>query len=335
MQDWVDMTECLSLIFSIYMNPIFSLLGIIVQLITIIALTGKSIKAEIKKQYSYLIIYSVSNLLYMITILTSLINSSSVNGSIWSRYFALIVTILIHNSLKTFSNIAYLAFIMMRYIKISSTKNRILTKLDKISLKFYLLLATSLSIFSNSYLYFEMKINKNLKYFSNNLQDTTTDLFKTDFTDFEYKFFVSLQYLKFFLADMLFFILTIAIDLVLIYFIKKKISSSSYNREIKIKCKKRIIIMIILNGINFLLLRLPSLLINFYALFFNYKTRDGLTHYEPNLASFLVCRNYNFCESLDEAFNFLNLFSFLSQFVIFLKFDTNFKDAHKSLFIRK
>ncbi len=126
LSDWDNLSVSLKVIFTVYLNPIFSATVIIINVISIIALAGKSIKKELEKQYSYLIIYTISTLLYIITIPMSLINSSSTTGSIWSRYFALFFTVLIPNILKTFSSLTYLMFILERYIKISSTKNNIL-----------------------------------------------------------------------------------------------------------------------------------------------------------------------------------------------------------------
>jgi len=333
----IMLSDYLGVLFIAYLNPILSFFSVILNIFTIMALLSKSIKKELRKQYFFLIIYTTSNLLFTITIPMSLVNycqnekvfCSSLYGYSWLSYFKMINTVLLRNILTTFSNLTYLTFLLMRYINISSTKNFVLQKLNKISLKTYFLAVGLLSLLSNAYIYFEIKVNKNLKYYSN--FDMTTDLFKTDFSDFEYKLFISLQYLKLFLVDLLFFILSIVIDVTLIFFIKKSMNKSSHNRELKKSCKQRVLQMIILNGINFCLLKMPSRLIDFYALFFNFETRDTVTKYMPNFVSYLVCRNFSFCESLDEVFNFLILFSFIIQFFIFYKMDTNFKKAFKNV----
>jgi len=172
-----------------------------------------------------------------------------------------------------------------------------------------------------------------MKYFSNKFQDPSSDIFGSDFTDLEYNIFTSLQYLKLFLVDLLFFILSIVIDSVLVLFIKQSITRTSHNNELKKKCKQRIVLMIVLNGVNFLLLRLPSFLLDFYVLIFNYNynTRNGIAQYKPDMASYLVCRFIGFCESLDQIYDFLVLFSFLNQFFIFYKLDSYFREAFKSV----
>ena len=180
---------------------------------------------------------------------------SSLYGYVWSPYFSIVFTILLPNILETFSNLAYLMFVFTRYIKISNTKNMILKKLDNTSIKIYFLIALLLSFLSNAYIYFEIKTKIYSKYFYSSLEDTTSDIFKTNFSDFEFKLFISLQYLKLFLVDLLFYILTIVIDISLIFCIKKSMANSEHNLELKKTCKQRIILMLVLNGINFLLLR--------------------------------------------------------------------------------
>ena len=91
--------------------------------------------------------------------------------------------------------------------------------------------------------------------------------------------------------------------------------------------------MIILNGLNFFIFRLPLALIDLYglivsiSLFINSKNNVILLEYKPDLTAFLVCRHFNFCDSLQKLFYSFYAFSFLIQFYIFYKLDSNFKEA--------
>ena len=82
--------------------------------------------------------------------------------------------------------------------------------------------------------------------------------------------------------------------------------------------------MIILNGINFLILRLPLAVLSFYSFIFRFNRQ--LRKHEPNLASYIVCKRFRFCKNMENIFYFVYLNSFLFQFLIFYKLDTNFKD---------
>lgn len=92
--------------------------------------------------------------------------------------------------------------------------------------------------------------------------------------------------------------------------------------------KSRIVKMIILNGINFLVLRLPLSLIDFYSLIYNVDRSKN--QFYPSLNGYIVCRTFLFCESLQRIFHFLYLISFIIQFYIFFKLDGIFKENVKN-----
>lgn len=62
--------------------------------------------------------------------------------------------------------------------------------------------------------------------------------------------------------------------------------------------KARVIKMIILNGINFIILRFPSNVADFYGLIFTFSENGNVTSYKPNLSSYIICRIFRFCENL-------------------------------------
>ena len=197
MDDWLILSKYLNVTFSVFLNPIFSLFSIIINVITVIALKSKSIQKELKKQYNYLMIFSISNIFYISTIPINLINNckydnlfcSSLHDYAWTPYFAMVFNVLISNVCKTFSNSAYLMFILIRYIKISNTKNIILTKFNKISFKMYFLIAILLSLLCNAFICFEIREKQIIEFYSTNFLDASRDRFKTQFTDFEFKLF--------------------------------------------------------------------------------------------------------------------------------------------------
>ncbi len=93
--------------------------------------------------------------------------------------------------------------------------------------------------------------------------------------------------------------------------------------------------MVILNGINFLLLRFPLAIIDFYSLIFRLdKNSTNDFKFKPDLFSFVVCRVLLFCEDLKTVFIALYLLSFFVQFFIFYKLDKNFRTGLVALFKR-
>jgi len=105
-------------------------------------------------------------------------------------------------------------------------------------------------------------------------------------------------------------------------------NNSNFNNENKQKkillLKKRLTKMIILNGFNFLIFRLPSAVVSFYGFYFRYNNQTN--RYEPNLNVYIICRYYRFCLSLEDTFFLFYLNSYIIQFFIFYRLDKNFKE---------
>jgi hypothetical protein len=102
----------------------------------------------------------------------------------------------------------------------------------------------------------------------------------------------------------------------------------SEKQKKKDSLKNRITLMIVLNGFNFILLRLPLAISSFYGFISRYDNQEKV--YKPNLFTYLICRYFRFCLSLNGFFYFMYLNSFINQFFIILKLDKNFKNIFKS-----
>lgn len=98
------------------------------------------------------------------------------------------------------------------------------------------------------------------------------------------------------------------------------------------KLKNRITTMIILNGLNFLVLRFPLALLSFYGFIFRFDNQEY--QHKPNTYLYIICRYYKFCTSLEEIFYFIYLNSYIIQFFIFLKLDKNIKESFGDLVMR-
>ena len=156
------------------------------------------------------------------------------------------------------------------------------------------------------------------------------------------------MFFKIIFSDVLNILISFVIDLILLFFVKKKmsikrslvfvnpvvsliftqfknkrnISKNKFNTS-----KNRITTMIILNGVNFLLFKLPLALISFNGFFVKFDS--GHMSFSPNLTVYIVCRVFKLCDSLQEFFFFVYLNSFFFQFIILLKLDRNFIEAFK------
>jgi hypothetical protein len=190
-----------------------------------------------------------------------------------------------------------------------------------------------------------------------NYKEDLIDDFKENYSKTEYLVLHIFQYIKIIFSDTFYIIVSFVIDLILLKFVKKKLEQRKQliffpvlfnavnqvatimmdpileRNRIRIKrfdsTKKRMISMIILNGINFIFFRLPLSLLSFYGFIYRFDRNSNM--YKPSLISYIICRKYKFCSALEDLFYFIYLISFIVQFAILYKFDKNFKESLKHL----
>jgi hypothetical protein len=252
---------------------------------------------------------------------------------------------------------AHLSFSLSRFKKIKGKDFIFIKSLNGLSFKLYLFLIITFSIGINLYVYFKFSI-KLINGVSEDSGDSLkinyinainkNDYNKVNFSDSEYIILIVFQCLKLIFSDFTYIMATTVVDILLFKIVKKQmenkrkilINLNQNNRtEInnnkkkkennKLSADHRISRMIILNGINYLLFRFPYSIFNFYVLIFRHDLKAN-KHF-PNLASFLVCHNFNFCQSIGEIFYSLYLISFFIQFAVFYKLDKNFKESCLSI----
>lgn len=146
------------------------------------------------------------------------------------------------------------------------------------------------------------------------------------------------QYINIFFSGLTYILSTTIIDILLFKITKGQIAAKRLilstrpaivNTNEILSAEQRISRMVILNGFNYLIFRLPLAIIHFYGFFYRYDI-DTKKHY-PSLIGYIVCRRYKFCKNLGEIFYFLYLVSFLIQFIIFYKLDKNFRGSIVSI----
>jgi hypothetical protein len=172
--------------------------------------------------------------------------------------------------------------------------------------------------------------------------------YKQNFENSSAHLFNALQIIRIILSDLIYIVLVFIIDLALLKFVtlqmRKKATITeiidiqmSESRKLKLKrqkksTQKRISSLIILNGINFLLFKLPSSLVNLYSFIFYFDKTNNI--YKPNIFNYTICRYFNFCESVAELAHLFYLLSYLIQFFIFYKLDKNFHEYFLELILR-
>jgi hypothetical protein len=166
MYDWLEVNKISSLIFSVYLNSIFSLIVIIINILTLLIIKSKTIIKEKNAIYNFLFINTILTLIYIIIYALRLIGiciendyyCSPLNETKFNIYYKTIVILFCGETLKTASNFSYLSFSLSRYIKVTSSKLSFLLKFDKLK-KRYFFISLIIAVFINLYHLFEYNLN--------------------------------------------------------------------------------------------------------------------------------------------------------------------------------
>jgi len=293
------------------------------------------------------------------------ITSEQLKFSVYYQYFNIIFIKLIGNSIKTCSSISYLSFTLARYLNISNNQNSFLKILNTLPIKTYLLFVLILSGAINAFVYFEfttVAFRSNInqfhfisgKNFTSYKQDSYND-YKETFDKVEYLMVKIFKCIKIIFSDLTLIILTLVTDVMLFVLVGKQsrnkrlklskrgkiskpivsrlivsvttgdIRSKNLKEKKTISPKNRISKMIMYNGINFVLFRLPQAIVSLSVFIFKIDKEHG--SFEPNLISYIVCKKIKICDSVEKISSCFYLISFLFQFYIFYKLDKNFKQS--------
>jgi hypothetical protein len=367
--DW-ELLSKKSHLYLFILNQVISVVCICANFITIIVISNnsKQIRKEFQKTYKYLRIYSLFNCLHILILFTKFICFKDIfhcyitKDLLYVQLIKLIAVRLIANILKTASNITYVSFTLSRYLSITNSSNdsNLLKIFEKISFKLFFTIVIIFSGCINGYVYFISPIKEtSLIYSSQNITmnsykwESVGD-YKQNFETSNHQLLNGLQIIRILFSDIAYIVLVFIIDCCLLFFVtqqmKQKIALLIQNhnsnhlndseaailmcqkmRQIK-NSENRISAIIVLNGINFLVFKLPSALIGMYGFVYVYDQTNKI--YKPNLIDYIVCRHFKFCECVAELTHLFYLLSYLNQFFIFYKLDKNFNDNFKCLVLR-
>jgi hypothetical protein len=342
--DFMQISDLIEFIFiKKYVNLIFLAISVLINILMITILSVKTFNTSY--MYNYLNIHCVFNLLFcLISIINYILGDcsnddifcSELYESIELKYTKVILIKLIGNAAKTCSNIAHISFCLSRYKKMKGLDYLLIKSFNNLSTKLYLILIIIFSILLNLYKYFQFSLYFKTSFKFHRLSDFFTQYsfydYKETLTSSEYIILNVFQYLNVFFSDLTYIIAITTIDILLFRLVKKQLaakhllltqSNVTQQSNEKLTAEQRISRMIILNGINYFIFRLPLAIVNFYGFFFRYDEKQIY----PNLISYIVCRKYKFCKNLTQFLYFIYLISYFFQFFIFYKLDKNFHES--------
>jgi hypothetical protein len=275
--DWNILVKYNQIIFSMILNPLFGLICIGLNILTIMILSNKHMndKQEIYsnlKMNSYFLVGF--NFISLFKLLYVCMNKSNWNDAKLfidfclhglelgiGRYLNIIFIKFLNNSFKTCSNFYYTLFTLDRYVQTTDSKNLSLKKISSISFKIKLLIIIFASLLINLYSYFQYSksMNKNIQYlhkrtvFSPNIDKINKSLLAdyNNFNDYSQELSSSsllilqvFSIIKILFSDLFFSLLSLLFDFYLLTFVikklkkKKELLESSNTLENKSKKKK-------------------------------------------------------------------------------------------------
>ena len=329
-------------IIEVFLKPTLCLLGIVSSTITIVVLKNKRKKKSLNNfMYHHITANSIFNLIFCFTSGFSLINicifpkssfCSHFFKSDFSQSYKIYSLLFIGNAIKMCSNISYFSFSMSRFFISTSNKNSTFIKqLQNIRIKYYYSLICVLSLLFSIFRLFEYQKNeiysifeKKFPFNAYDIEYCSTISIDSKIFNLKCRLFSFLRIFNNVINNILFFFLTLIIDILLISFVGKNLVKKKAliidKKKIKeaVKLKENVNKMVIRNGFLFIVSHFPE-----------FVTTIFLTISRKTIAS--VCLSSLSCGEIIEITQITNFISIVFQIFIFLKFDRNFAESFNDL----
>ena len=329
--------KAVELLVLVVLNPICAVLGILLNILIIIVITNfKNLKKQkpnstkIKlSMFKHILINSVFNVIYCFIMLFKLFNECLFfTSTIYcprisflkeTQWFKIIVVEFLGNIAKICSNVSYIGIVMSRLNIIKTKKKGVLKKCGRFKLKIYIVLLILFSSILSTFKLFEYKIDRHEFAFGNfDFPIEKRSFIYCSRQPNECKLFTAVKLAYNFINDVLFYLITILVDMLLLKnlkekFQKKKKLVKKFNEDDE-NNRKRINKLVFINGLVYLIAHLPEFL-----------TIIMLTVFKKKMESF--CLNQMTCDKFNEVAQFFNYFSIILQFFINIEFNKQFKES--------
>jgi hypothetical protein len=334
--------EWLKLVIEVYAKTFFSMLGLIANILIIVVLKNKKFKRNFDNlMYRHICYNSIFNLIFCGINSFSLINicifpkssfCSSVYKTQLAQYFKIIFTLYLGNSIRLCCNFSFILFSFSRFFITTSKNWKIYLLIKKLNLKiFYAILFISCSLWSMFKL-FEYKPNEVYSSFDKNFPYNRFDLKYCQKVDGDYKILSSrcrifpiLNLINNTLNNIVFFFISVTIDIFMIRFANKKYQHSiqlfhdQKHLDEALEHRRKIRKLIVINGILYFFSHIPEFVSTVLFIVFK-KQLEYFCFF-----SFLSCTEMN------EIFETLSIFSISLQFFVYKHFDKNFYESYQDL----
>ena len=345
--DLVYLIKFFEYVLLVILNPIFAFLGIITNLMVVYVIyMMKYSKNSLKNNknrpkesmFDHIMIHSVFNAVYCIIMMLKLVNEclyitpslfcSSVLIMESSQYFKIIFIEFFGNIIKICCNVSYTAVTLSRLILMHNKRDGCFKYLKKFKIIYYLLILFVVSSVLSIFKLYQYKVDGLGFRLVGNAEFPSEIRNLIYCVELEYRFseckiFNGIKMFNNVINNILFFLLTIILDIILLNGItdiirhKMKVLENIKLEEEE-KKKKKLSIMVLVNGVIYLISHLPEFL-----------TMSLLIVYNDSLVTF--CLNKMRCDKLNEMAQFFNYISILSQFSINKNFNRLFNETYQEI----
>ena len=347
-------------------TPIVSLFGVVTNLLVVLTVIDKKNRKQLKeKQYTYMALNSLSNLLILSIQILALVNEcqypfgifcSSIRKYKLVQYFKIIFVEMISAFLRLISNFTYLAFSINRIFLIRKSKG-FFESFSKLSTVVYIIVAAVISFLLSLIKAFRFKINlfmalesypyifyRNLLYYANETKTTYQLLFIFDAV-YDLVNYVVFAFLMF-LLDVVFFIRVraalkekgakykVLYALIDPHYMEKKTKEDN-------KILRKITLLIVSTTIVSFASKVPNSVTSLNDLrllsttpFNHLEITTGVGHelFKFPYTMKTICYLDEICSIFNNFGNFLFMLSLSLNFFFFLNFDKNFNSAFYLVF---
>jgi hypothetical protein len=326
----------LQYILEVFLRPFLCFLGLIMNILTLIIIKNREHSKHFKfPMYEHIQFNALFNICFCFIYSFSLMNicifprssfCSSVLKSASSQYLKIYLIYFLGNTFRLCCNFSYISFCLSRCISTISTNESKLKKWnEKLNTKRFYSIIFILSLAFSIFKLFENKVNEVYCNFDKNFPFNSYDVRYCGLEANAFcKLFWSFNLVNNFLNNILFLFLSLVIDVLMIRFsskiLKEKRALNSPHLNEAIEFKARLNKMIITNASLFFISHIPEFVVTLLLIIFK-KTL------------FEFCSSDFSCFELIEVAQTFHFISIGFQFFIFLKFDRNFLNSFRDIFM--
>ena len=343
--DLANLIKFIQYILFVYFNQIFALIGILTNIIVVVVVAniknlnkGKQNVANKKKDnmFKHILIHSAFNVFYCFIMAFKLINiclffmpslfCSSIANEIPAQWFKIVFIEYFGNIAKICCNVSYSAISISRIFLTGNNKKKgCLDKFNNLNIAIYLVLLVILSAVFSIFKFFQFSLNRLSLLDWSYIFSISKEIKSSCSIDFLYcEIWDDWMLLNNFVNYIFFFVFTILSDIAALANITRMINSKkkivdNYKEEEEGKKRKRILKMIVINGIIFTLSHSPEF--SFSILFLVFQNK-------PYFCSYFEC------SILNDIGQFFMYFSIMSQLSINYNFNKIFKQSFDNIIFK-